>query len=179
MRARIKGLTLSLDGGQELTLSLPGDWRDEYMKLKDADVDVEIKKHREKRSRGANALLWAICTEIAEELSKESPITKEEVYKRAVREVGVYTPVPIKETAVETFVARWAKQGIAWFAEVVDGSKIPNYKLVFIYYGSSTYSVDEMSKLLDYVVDEAKQIGLTLRASEKEIEEAKRRWGDA
>ena len=179
MKARIKGLTISLDGGQELTLSLPGDWRDEYMKLKDADVDVEIKKHRTGRSRGSNALLWAICTEIAEELSKESPITKEEVYKRAVREVGVYTPVPIKETAVETFVARWSKQGIAWFAEVVDGSKIPNYKLVFIYYGSSTYSVEEMSRLLNYVVDEAKQVGLVLRASKKEIEESLRRWGDA
>ena len=37
---------MSLDGGQELTLSLPGDWRDEYMKLKDADVDVDIKKYR-------------------------------------------------------------------------------------------------------------------------------------
>ena len=46
MKARIKGLTMSLDGGQELTLSLPGDWRQEYMKLKDADVDVEIKKYR-------------------------------------------------------------------------------------------------------------------------------------
>ena len=55
MKARIKGLTLSLDGGQELTLSLPGDWRDEYAKLKDADVDVEVKKYREKRSLDSSA----------------------------------------------------------------------------------------------------------------------------
>ena len=47
------------------------------------------------------------------------------------------------------------------------------------YYGSSTYDTREMSKLLDYVADEAKQIGLVLRASKKEIEESLRRWGDA
>lgn len=179
MKAKIKGLVMTLDGGQELSLSLPGDWRQEYGKLKDADVEVEIKKYREKRSRDANALMWSCCAEIAAELSKESPITKEEIYRKAVKEVGVYVPVPIKTNAVETFKARWATQGIAWFAEVVDNSKLPNYKLVNIYYGSSTYDTNEMSKLLDYVVDEAKQIGLTLRASEKEIEEAKRRWGES
>ena len=179
MKARIKGLTMSLDGGQELTLSLPGDWRDEYRKLKDVDVDVEIKKYREKRSRDANALMWSCCSEIAAELSKESPITKEEIYRKAVKEVGVYVPVPIKTNAVEAFKARWATQGIAWFAEVVDNSKLPNYKLVNIYYGSSTYDTKEMSVLLDYIADEAQQIGLTLRATEKEIEEAKRRWGES
>ena len=60
-----------------------------------------------------------------------------------------------------------------------DDSKLQGYKRVRLYYGSSTYDTKEMSRLLDYLVDEAQQMGLTLRASKAEIEEAKRRWGDA
>ena len=175
MKARIKGLTMSLDGGQELTLSLPGDWRDEYGKLKDADVDVEVKKYREKRSRDSNSLLWACCREIGQALG----IPDVEVYRKAVADAGEYEPLPIKSVAVETFARRWESKGLGWFVQVVDDSKLKGYKLVKAYYGSSTYDTKEMSRLLDYVVDEAKQIGLVLRASKREIEESLRRWGDA
>jgi hypothetical protein len=175
MRARIKGLSLALDGGQELTLSLPGDWRQEYVKLKDADVEVEIKKYREKRSLDANGLLWAMCREIGQALG----IPDVEVYRKAVIDAGEYEHLPIKAAAVDTFARRWESKGLGWFVQVVDDSKLPGYKLVKAYYGSSTYDTREMSKLLDYIVDEAQQIGLTLRASEKEIEEAKRRWGES
>ena len=175
MKARIKGLTMSLDGGQELTLSLPGDWRDEYQKLKDADVDVEIKKHREKRSLDSNGLLWCCCREIGQALG----ITDVEVYRKAVADAGEYEHLPIKAVAVDTFSRRWESKGLGWFVQVVDDSKLKGYKLVKAYYGSSTYDTNEMSKLLDYVVDEARQIGLVLRASKKEIEESLRRWGDA
>ena len=174
MKARIKGLTMSLDGGQELTLSLPGDWREEYGKLKDAEVDVEIKKYREKRSLDSNSLLWCCCREIGQALG----IPDVEVYRKAVADAGEYEPLPIKAVAVDTFSRRWESKGLGWFVQVMDDSKLKGYKLVKAYYGSSTYDTREMSKLLDYVVGEAKQIGLVLRASKKEIEESLRRWGE-
>ena len=137
-------------------------------KLKNDEVTVEIKKYNPKRSNDANAFCWAICTDIGKAMTP--PIPKEEVYRKAIREVGEYEPLPIKIQAVDTFIRRWAVKGIGWFAEVVDDSKIPGYKLVFAYYGSSTYNTASMSKVLDYLVDQAEQMQIPIPAS-KEAEE--------
>lgn len=175
MKGTIKDIGLTLTGELSLTLTLPRQSADELKPLMDAPVSVDIKKWRERRSLDANALLWACCREIGQALG----IPDVEVYRKAVADAGEYEPLPIKAVAVETFARRWESKGLGWFVQVVDDSKLKGYKLVKAYYGSSTYDTREMSKLLDYVVDEAQQIGLTLRASKKEIEEAKRRWGDA
>ena len=174
MKARIKGLTLSLDGGQELTLSLPGDWRQEYGKLKDADVEVEIKKYREKRSLDANGLLWAMCREIGQALG----IPDVEVYRKAVMDAGEYEHLPIKAVAVDTFTRRWESKGLGWFVDVLDDSKLTGYKLVKVYYGSSSYDRAEMARLIDCVMDEAKQMGVVPRATKEQVDTALRRWGN-
>lgn len=175
MKGTIKDIGLTLSGELSLTLTLPRQSADELKPLMDAPVSVDIKKWRERRSLDANGLLWALCREIGQALG----IPDVEVYRKAVMDAGEYEHLPIKAVAVDTFARRWESKGLGWFVQVVDDSKLKGYKLVKAYYGSSTYDTKEMSKLLDYVVDEAQQIGLTLRASEKEIEEAKRRWGDA
>lgn len=145
-----------------------------YDRLKDADVDVEIRKHNPHRSKDANAMCWAMCHDIGKAL--RPPVPKEEVYRKAIKEVGEYEPLPIREDAVETFQRRWAAKGTGWFAEIIDDSKIPGYKLVFAYYGSSTYDTSAMSRLIDYLVDDARQMGLSIPAS-KEQEEALKAWG--
>ena len=144
-----------------------------FYRLRDHDVSVEIKKATKHRSKDANAFCWSLCTEIGNAL--QPPIPKEEVYRRAIREVGDYEPLPIREDAVETFRSRWASKGTGWFAEVIDDSKLPGYKLVFAYYGSSTYDTAAMSRLIDYLVDEAKQMDLPIPAS-KEQEEMLKAW---
>ena len=162
--------------GGEWLLSSPtrGDAGKIYDMLKDADVDVEIKKHNPKRSKDANAMCWAMCSDIGNAL--RPPIPKEEVYRRAIREVGEYEPLPIREDAVEIFQRRWAAKGTGWFAEVIDDSKLPGFKLVFAYYGSSTYDSATMARLIDFLVDDARQMGLSIPAS-KEQEEALKAWG--
>lgn len=164
-----------LSGGEWLmSFTTRGDAGKIYDMLKDADVDVEIKKHNPKRSKDANAMCWAMCSDIGNAL--RPPLPKEEVYRRAIREVGEYEPLPIREDAVETFQRRWAAKGTGWFAEVIDDSKLPGYKLVFAYYGSSTYDSATMARLIDFLVDDARQMGLSIPAS-KEQEEALKAWG--
>ena len=85
--------------------------------------------------------------------------------------------MPIKDEAVESFLTRWAYKGIGWFAEVVDDSKLKGYKLVFAYYGSSTYSKDAMSRLIDYLVQDAEQMGIFIPLSESERSEIINAWG--
>ncbi|NCB00001.1 MAG: hypothetical protein EOM70_11590 [Clostridia bacterium] len=171
MKGRLKDLTIGLDGTQNITVSVLGDFREDFKKLKEVEVDVLIKKFRRKRSLDSNALCWAVCQELADAM--ETPTPKEEIYRTAIRDVGEYVPLPIRADAVEAFCTNWAVKGIGWFADIVDDSKIPGYKLVFAYYGSSTYDTKQMSKLLDYLVDEANQMGITLKAS-KEIQQKAR-----
>lgn len=174
MEGRLTGFSLNRDGSQNVTVTVAGDFAETYDKLKDETVSVEIKKATKKRSRDANAMCWALCHDIGNAI--QPPIPKEEVYRRAIREVGEYEPLPIRADAVETFQLRWAAKGTGWFAEVIDDSKIQGYKLVFAYYGSSTYDTATMSKVIDFLVDEARQMNLSIPAS-KEQEEALAAWG--
>lgn len=173
MKGRFKDC-LKLSGGEWLvsftTRENPGKL---FEKLRDADISVDVKKANPKRSKDANSLCWGICKDIGDSL--KPPIPKEDVYRKAIREVGEYEPLPIRNDAVETFQNRWACKGVGWFAEVIDDSKIPGYKLVFAYYGSSTYDTKAMSKLLDYLVDEAEQMGIIIPLG-KEREEFLHEW---
>ena len=175
MKGLIKDMGLTLSGELNITLTVPRVHQAEVAKLVDAPVAVELKKYRERRSLSANALCWVLCQDISKALGGKT--THVDVYRKAIRDVGEYEPLPIKECAVDTFAARWASKGTGWFVDVLDDSKLKGYKLVKAYYGSSTYTTKEMSRLLDYLVDDAQQMGLTLRASKTEIEAAKERWG--
>ena len=173
MIGKLKDL-LRLQGGEWLvsftTRDDPGTLFDD---LQGQAVRVEIKKAAKHRSKDANALCWGTCKDIGDAM--KPPIPKEEVYRRAIREVGEYEPLPIKNEAVDTFIQRWATKGVGWFAEVIDDSKLTGYKLVFAYYGSSTYDTAAMSRLIDYLVDEAEQIGIVIPLG-KEKEEALNAW---
>ncbi len=102
--------------------------------------------------------MWAMCTEIAEALG----ITKDEVYRRNIREGGQYTPLPIKTEAIEEFSRIWASHGTGWFCDVVDDSKLPGYKLVFAYHGSSAYNSKQMSMLIERIKADAEAVGVIL-----------------
>jgi hypothetical protein len=133
--------------------------------------EYEIKPLRRKRSIDANNYCWLLCSKIADTLG----ITKEEVYRKNIREGAEYTPLPIKADAVEDFQRIWAAHGIGWFAEVVDDSKIPGYKLVFAYHGSSQYDTAQMSRLINAVVQDAKATNVET-LSEAEIESMLTTW---
>ena len=174
MEGRLTGFSLNRDGTQNVTVTVAADFAESYDRLKDETVTVEIKKATKKRSRDANAMCWAMCADIGNAI--RPPVPKEEVYRKAIREVGVFEPLPIKAEAVEAFQRRWAAKGTGWFAEVIDDSKLQGYKLVFAYYGSSTYDTAEMSRLIDCLVEDARQMGIPIPAS-KEQEEALKAWG--
>ena len=164
MRGRIKDYLYISPTRGRLTIDIEGDFRKQYDKLKDAEVNISIDKYRAARSLDANALLWKMCFEIAKKIGS----TKEEVYKDHIKQVGEYTPLPIRADAVESFKNIWSAHGTGWFAEVVDDSKLEGYKLVFAYHGSSVYDTAQMSRLLDDVIDSAKELGIDV-ISEREL----------
>ena len=174
MEGRLTGFSLNRDGSQNVTVTVTADFAATYDKLKDEKISVEIKKATKKRSKDANAMCWSLCAEIGNAM--QPPVPKEEVYRQAIRDVGEFEPLPIKAEAVETFRMRWSEKGVGWFADVIDDSKLPGYKLVFAYYGSSTYDTAAMSRLIDVLVQDARNMGVKIPAS-KEQEEALAAWG--
>lgn len=174
MTGRLKDLQFSRSGEQIISISTKADVSELFDELKDVDVDIEIKKYREKRSKDANAYCWVLCEKIANAVKS----TKEDVYREEIKQVGVYTPLPIKNEAVEKFDAVWRGKGLGWFTEVVDDSKLEGYKLVFAYHGSSTYDTQEMSRLIDNIVQDAKAVGIVTETPD-EIEKMKTLWAQA
>jgi hypothetical protein len=125
-------------------------------------LECEIKQHRERRSLNANAFLWKLCQEIAEIIRS----TKEEVYKKAIREVGQFEILAIQEKAVQQFIKIWNSRGLGWYAEEMD-SKLSGCKKIVAYYGSSCYDSKAMSVLLDFIIDDAKELNIEVLTPEE------------
>ena len=122
----------------------------------DKEYKIELGKVRKKRSLNANGYMWELCEQIAQKLN----ITKEDVYLQAIKDVGVFQTVEINGKAENTLKYSWSLHGIGWIAETVDNSKRDGFKIVNLYYGSSTYNTKQMSRLIDHIVQDAKAVGI-------------------
>lgn len=181
MQAEFKGKNLNIFGNVlQIKLSLS-----ELSSLTSINEDrnaekfytIEIKGKKKNRSLTANAYMWVLCQEIAIELSKDKTmVTKEDVYKQAVKSCGHFTPIPIKDEAIDRFKGIWSAHGIGWLSENIGKAKTPGYSIIAAYHGSSTYDSHEMARLIDYLIDECEQLGLHTRP-QYEIDELVKEWG--
>ncbi len=128
-------------------------------------LNVEIKQYRKKRSLDANSYCFVLCQKIAEVIGN----TKEYVYKQAIKQVGQFELVPIRDDAVERWMQAWESKGLGWQSEILEDSKLDGYKKTINYYGSSVYDTKEMSLLLEEIVGQAKELGIdTMTEIEKQ-----------
>ena len=88
-------------------------------------LNVELKKHREKRSLDANAYFWKLLQELCE-LAEIDTIKD---YKRRIKELGIFRQFRIEKDNIKTFEKMWTAQGIAWFCEVADTEYIRKYRI--------------------------------------------------
>ena len=168
MTGTLSDFSVNWDGTQNITVTINEDFSESYDELKDKDISIEIKKYSQKRSLDANNYLWHLCSLVAQKSSKFSKDGKEDVYREAIRAKGVFEPLMIRQDAVERFVNRWTEKGSGWFVDLIDDYK-SKYKVVHAYYGSSTYTSLEMSRIIDYVVLLAEDLGIqTITPKEKE-----------
>jgi hypothetical protein len=147
------------------------DFRDKWDELKDVDLDVTIKKYRKKRSLDANAYFFVLADKVAE----RTGLSKEEVYKEAIKNIGgVSDIVCIKNEFVDRLREAWHNNGIGWQTETLP-SKIDGCTNVILYYGSSTYNTEQMSRLIDNIVQDCKSLGIETMPP-CEIEALKSLW---
>lgn len=166
---------LPLSGGEWLvsftTRSNPGTLFDA---LNGKEVSIEIKKTSKSRSTDANAMCWALCSDIGKAM--RPPLAKEDVYRMAIKAVGVYSSVIVTNWDIETVRRRWEEKGIGWFMEVADRDSVGR-TWVNLYYGTSAYSADEFRVVLDWLIDQAEQMEIKIPLSKAEEDELLERWG--
>ena len=82
------------------------------------------------------------------------------------------------EDEAKTFRVAWEKLGTGWPTEQVDYGRDGDRVVVRAYYGSSTYNTKQMSRLIDSIVQDCKDLGIETLPPEK-LAAMKEEWGHA
>ena len=130
----------------------------------------KLEEDRPKRSLDSNAYCWLLLGKLQNKLN----IPKEDIYKDLIRNIGSYEIIPIKDKAVDRFREVWSKNGLGYITETTK-SKLDGYTNVIAYYGSSSYNTKEMTRLIDLVIQECKQLDIETK-SQAEIDSLLKEW---
>lgn len=158
MRGRLKDLTFGSKGEQHITVTVTSDFRQSFDDLKDYDINVEIKRYREPRSKNANAYFHVLVNKIAEAQS----LGNDEVKRQLVLEYGtlatdetgsVLGAMLPASACMDDFYpyAKWYK------SKVLDGKE---YDCYLFYKQTHTLDSKEMARLIDGTITVAKELGL-------------------
>ena len=155
MKAKIADFTVDmLSHKQRLTLQIDGDFRAKYDELKDKELEVTVKPFRKKRSLNANSYCWELIGQLAEVMN----LPDRDIYRHAIKQVGIYKDIEVIEDAAKTLQYVWSDRGIGWVSEKVDDTD--RGVIIRLYYGSSCYNTKQMSRLIDYIVQDCKEMGI-------------------
>lgn len=130
------------------------------------EYDLEIKKHREKRSLNANAYCWVLCSKIAEKVRS----SKDEIYEDMIQKYGY-----MDEAITITVKAAVDMSQIEGHWKYITTSGDGKWKAYTMIRGSSKYNSAEMAHFIDMIVEEAKGLGIETLPPE-EIERMKTEW---
>ena len=171
MKGRIKDFLKTASNEYIIMLVTRAECADEVEPLRENDVEFTIKKYRERRSLNANAYAWVLIDKIAQKI-RQKP---DEVYREAIRHIaGVSEYLCMRKNASDAFCRAWERKGIGWMSET-ETSKIEGCVTVKVWYGSSTYNTDQMSALIDNLVQDAKALGIPTETPD-EIAKIKSLW---
>lgn len=157
--------------GMILSLRTPEARRIAETVKKDKAYTVEIKEYRKKRSLDQNSLYWAVLTQFARTMR----MSNAEAHNQMLRDYGqlaffggkvVYVILPdtdeVERQTLEaetehlkpTSSTRYGKDGVT-------------YRTYMLLRGSSTYTTEEMSRLLNGLLEECRQIGLDVLSDQE------------
>ncbi|MBP3573233.1 MAG: hypothetical protein J6J71_01335 [Prevotella sp.] len=136
------------------------------------EYTLTIKERKKKRSLDANAYAWVLLDKLASQIHE----SKEEIYKSYIKEIGGNSElVCIKTEAAESLCAGWSRNGLGWQTDTMP-SKLKGCTNVILYYGSSVYDTEQMSRLIDLIVQDCKIFGIDTKDPE-ELEKLLTEWG--
>lgn len=182
--AKINNIGRTLYGS--LTVSLESSWIDEEeaVELSNLDcLDVEMKKHKRKRSLDANAYYWVLLTKLAKILR----LSNAELHNNLLSKYGFLEYIEGKTLKIvlpDTDAAYKKVMDSEIYhlrptSDVRCGNDGNLYRTYLMLRGSSTYNTEEMSRLIDGLISECKDIGMSDSeiASPEERRILKERYG--
>lgn len=130
-------------------------------------------KKKKNKSRNMHNYMWVLCDKIARARNDFIHWTKEDIYRMAVREVGLWTDATVTNESTKDLINDWQNNGVGWFAEVITrGSESTSIRL---YRGASVYSAEDLYRLTNHVVEMAKESGVET-ISDAELNRLKELW---
>lgn len=124
-------------------------------------ITVEIKQYRQKRTLTANAYMWLLCDRIAAAIDSD----KDEVYRAAIKKRAPFESLRVRKEAAPRLCESWESKGIGWVAE--KAGEDMRFEYVNLYYGSSSFTTEEMARVIDWLVDEAQGLGIDTRTPQE------------
>ena len=157
MKGRIIDFSMSFGGKQRITLELDTDFREGYEALKDAVVEIMIKKWRAKRSKDANAYFHVLVNQIA----MARGLSDDEVKRDLVTQYGAIAvqdgyKVGFKLPAIVDVETIYPYTRM--YKQVEENGMLMNCYLVF----KQTRYMDtkEMAHLIDGAIQVAQELGI-------------------
>jgi len=154
------GAGRTLDG--DLYIKLVLDTERVLDELTDKRLLIDISEYKEKKSLEANAYFWVLCTKIAETLN----IDKWTAYLMELRKYGQGVQLTVIKESLDTLTNVFRHIDIMaeyddWVLNEDTGAyrKINKAEIIG-WYGIHLYNTDEMSKLIDGTVSDAKELGI-------------------
>lgn len=129
--------------------------------------EYEITKAKQKRSLNANSYAWQLMGQIADALR----ISKEEVYLDMLKSYGQGGAISVEERHVEKFKRSYKYHESLGKSEL-KGKTFEHFRF---WVGSSEYNTQEMSVLIDGIVQEAKQLDIET-LTPRELARLKDEW---
>ena len=158
LTGRITGLLRDFDGRVVISLTV-NENVGEIDKLQEKTLDIKLTTHREKRSLDANAYFHVLVDKIRSVTGYSFSRVKNELITSygqieylMGQQVVIKTNIPPEQMSEqETLHCKPVK------VEVQGDKEITFYR---VYRGSHTYNTEEMSRLIDGAVQEAKDLGI-------------------
>lgn len=134
---------------------------------KDKELNITIKRKQKKRSLDSNSLAWYLMEKIAEVMNSD----KDLVYLDMLSKYGVFTHVVVKPIAVERVKKTWKL--VKELGEVkINGTTGIQLQC---YFGSSTFTQQEMSRFINGIKNECRDLDIPT-PDDEEIENLIKEW---
>lgn len=157
-----------------------------YLWGADDDKQWELKEHKAKRTLTQNAYYWSLLTKLA----RKSRVSVARMHNILLRDCAppfvidgkvAMQPIPDTEKAMEQILESETFH-LKPTSGIISGADGNIYRWCIILRGSSTFTTDEMSSLVDSLIEECKQQDIetlppheleAMREHEREIERRK------
>lgn len=173
LTGRISGVLKDFDGKVVISLTV-NENVGEIANIQGKTLDIKLNAHREKRSRDANAYFHVLVDRIRgvtgysfSRVKNEMITSYGQIEYMLGEQVVIKTNIPPdKMVEQETLHCKPIR------VEMQGDKEITFYR---VYRGSHTYNTQEMSRLIDGTIQEAKQLGIETMTSEQ-IERMMAAW---